>query len=149
VSKKISHFILSLQEQNNLIDSYWRPEAPLSFMAHNSETHCIGRAIAQAVSRRLLAAETGIHAQVSPCGICGGQKWHWDRFFSESFGFPLSVSLHRYSVFTRIMWGMGNGPISGRSSTGTKSHPVATITNLYKTVMFYIVYCMSMEEPLK
>jgi hypothetical protein len=22
-------------------------------------------------------------------------KWHWDRFFSESFGFPLSISFHR------------------------------------------------------
>jgi hypothetical protein len=25
-------------------------------------------------------------------------KWHWDRFFSEYFGFPLSISLHRCSV---------------------------------------------------
>jgi hypothetical protein len=24
--------------------------------------------------------------------------WHWDRFFSESFGFPLSISFHRYSI---------------------------------------------------
>jgi hypothetical protein len=23
------------------------------------------------------------------------KKWHWDRIFSESFGFPLSVSFHR------------------------------------------------------
>jgi hypothetical protein len=22
-------------------------------------------------------------------------KWHWDRFFPEYFGFPLSVSFHR------------------------------------------------------
>jgi hypothetical protein len=25
-------------------------------------------------------------------------KWHWDRFFSEYFGFPLSVSFHRCSI---------------------------------------------------
>jgi hypothetical protein len=22
-------------------------------------------------------------------------KWHWDRFFPEYFGFPLSISIHR------------------------------------------------------
>jgi hypothetical protein len=22
-------------------------------------------------------------------------KWHWDRFFSQFFGFPLSISFHR------------------------------------------------------
>jgi hypothetical protein len=25
-------------------------------------------------------------------------KWHWDRFFPEYFGFPLSVSFHRCSI---------------------------------------------------
>jgi hypothetical protein len=25
-------------------------------------------------------------------------KWHWDRFFPEFFGFPLSVSFHRCSI---------------------------------------------------
>jgi hypothetical protein len=25
-------------------------------------------------------------------------KWHWDRFFLEFFGFPLSVSFHRCSI---------------------------------------------------
>jgi hypothetical protein len=25
-------------------------------------------------------------------------KWHWDRFVPEYFGFPLSVSFHRYSI---------------------------------------------------
>jgi hypothetical protein len=25
-------------------------------------------------------------------------KWHWDRFFSEYFGFALSVSFHRCSI---------------------------------------------------
>jgi hypothetical protein len=26
------------------------------------------------------------------------RKWHWDRFFPEYFGFPLSVSFHRCSI---------------------------------------------------
>jgi hypothetical protein len=25
-------------------------------------------------------------------------KWHCDRSFSEYFGFPLSISFHRYSI---------------------------------------------------
>jgi hypothetical protein len=25
-------------------------------------------------------------------------KWHWDRFFSEYVGFPLSISFHRSSI---------------------------------------------------
>jgi hypothetical protein len=25
-------------------------------------------------------------------------KWHWDRFFSEYFGFPLSISFHRCPI---------------------------------------------------
>jgi uncharacterized membrane protein YiaA len=25
-------------------------------------------------------------------------KWHWDRFFSEYFGFPLSISFYRCSI---------------------------------------------------
>jgi hypothetical protein len=25
-------------------------------------------------------------------------KWHWDRFFPEYFGFPLSLSFHRCSI---------------------------------------------------
>jgi hypothetical protein len=32
-------------------------------------------------------------------------KWHSDRFLSESFGFPLSVSFHRCSTFTRVSSG--------------------------------------------
>ena len=25
-------------------------------------------------------------------------KWHWDRFFPEYFGFPLSILFHRCSI---------------------------------------------------
>jgi hypothetical protein len=48
-----------------------------------------GRAIAQAVGGRLHTAQTGVHSQGSPCGICGGHIGNLDRFFSESFLFPL------------------------------------------------------------
>jgi hypothetical protein len=36
--------------------------------------HVGSRAMAQAVSRRPLTAETRVCARVSPCGICGGQS---------------------------------------------------------------------------
>jgi hypothetical protein len=52
-------------------------------------------------------------------------KWHWDRFFSEFFGFPLSVSFHHGSPFSYINWGMNNMPVRGRSSE-TQAHPIAT-----------------------
>jgi hypothetical protein len=47
----------------------------------------LGRAMAQAVSRRPPTAEDRVWSRVVPCGICGGKKWHWDRFFSEYLGF--------------------------------------------------------------
>jgi hypothetical protein len=30
-----------------------------------------------------------------------GAKWHWDRFFPEYFGFPLSISFHRCSIIPK------------------------------------------------
>jgi len=46
--------------------------------------------------RQLVAARTG--SQSNPCGICGQQSWHWDRFSSEYFGFLPSLSFHQCSV---------------------------------------------------
>jgi hypothetical protein len=56
------------------------------------------RAMAQAVSRQLLTAEAWVESQASACGICGVSKWHWDRFISEYFGFPLSSSFYQCSI---------------------------------------------------
>jgi hypothetical protein len=54
------------------------------------------RATAQAVSLQPLTAESRVQARVKPCGIWW-TKWHWGRFFSEFFGFPLPVSFRRRS----------------------------------------------------
>jgi hypothetical protein len=62
-----------------------------------SNTILEGRAMVQVVSRRPLTAETRVRARVNPCGICGGQSGHWDRFLSEFVGFPRAVSFHRRS----------------------------------------------------
>jgi hypothetical protein len=48
----------------------------------------VGSAIAQAVSRRLLTTEVRVHAQVSPCGICGGQSDTGIGFSSSPLVFP-------------------------------------------------------------
>jgi hypothetical protein len=55
-------------------------------------------------------------------------KWHWDRFYSESFGFPLSVSFHRCSIFIRISsGGWTNGPLE-TAVPHRHTHPIAIIT---------------------
>jgi hypothetical protein len=42
-------------------------------------------------------------------------KWRWDRSFSKSFGFPLSVSFHRCSIFTHISsGGWTKGPLEAQ-----------------------------------
>jgi hypothetical protein len=35
-------------------------------------------------------------------------KWHWDRFFSEFFGFPPSIYHSIVTLQTHIIWGMRN-----------------------------------------
>jgi hypothetical protein len=57
-----------------------------------------GRAMAQAVSRRPLAAEARVQSWISPWGICGGQSGIGTGFTPEYFGFPPSISFHRCSI---------------------------------------------------
>jgi hypothetical protein len=59
--------------------------------------------MAQVVSRRPLTAEARSGARVNLRGI-----WHWDRFFSEFFGFFLSIYNSTVALQTRIIWGMRN-----------------------------------------
>ena len=51
-----------------------------------------GRAMVQAVCRRLLTAESMVRRRTSPSGIYGGHSGTGTGFFSEYFHFPLSVS---------------------------------------------------------
>lgn len=46
-------------------------------------------------------------------------KWHWDRFYSGSFGFALSPSFHCFYIFTQYRLGLHKGLVTGRSSKGT------------------------------
>jgi hypothetical protein len=54
----------------------------------------IGRAIAQAVSRRLPTAAARVQTRVWSCGILWGRKVALGQVFSENFGFPCQSAFH-------------------------------------------------------
>jgi hypothetical protein len=54
----------------------------------------IGRAVVQAVSRRLPTAAAQVRSQVRSCGICGGQSVT-GQVSSEYFGFPCQFSFYQ------------------------------------------------------
>jgi hypothetical protein len=73
-----------------------------------------GHAMAQAITHQPLTMESRLHAQVNPCGICGGQSGTGTGF-SEFFSFPLSISFH-HPPYSYIILEMNNMSISGNSS---------------------------------
>jgi hypothetical protein len=75
----------------------------------------VGRATAQAVSRRPLAAEARVRARVSPCGICGGQSGTGTGFSSSSSVFHCQYH-STVALQTHIIWGMNNMSVIGSSS---------------------------------
>jgi hypothetical protein len=80
----IDKFQYVIQEQKRGSDmAYWR-----------------GRAMAQAVSRRPLTAESRIRARVNPCGICDGESGTGTGFSPSSSVFPCqyhsTVVLHTH-----------------------------------------------------
>jgi hypothetical protein len=52
----------------------------------------------QAVSRWPLTAKDRVLFPVDSVWNLWWKNWHWDRYFSEYFGFPLLVSFHRRST---------------------------------------------------
>jgi hypothetical protein len=53
------------------------------------------RLVAGLSSRRPAFVPGSVHVAFA------GTKWHWDRFISEFFGFPLSISFHHCSI---LIW---------------------------------------------
>jgi hypothetical protein len=85
-----------------------------------------GRAMAQVVSHRLPTAAGRVRAQVRSYGVCGGQSWHWGKFFSEYFRFPCQFIFHRLLHIHHLSSGAGTlgqlVPINGRRTKWIQSH---------------------------
>jgi hypothetical protein len=59
------------------------------------------RVMAEPVSYCLVTAKAKVRSRVCVRSVV--EKWHSDRFFSEYFGFPLSVPFHRCSILILIV----------------------------------------------
>jgi hypothetical protein len=66
---------------------------------HNMDKLRSGHSMVQRVTRRLITPEERIRYRISPCDF-RWTKWHRDRFSSECFSFPLSISFQPCSVLT-------------------------------------------------
>jgi hypothetical protein len=76
-----------------------------------------GRVIAHADSCWFLTAEAPFRYQVSPFGICGGQYGSRRGFSPSTSVFPCQYNSSGHS---RIIYGLDNRPVSGRSFTDTE-----------------------------
>lgn len=63
----------------------------------------------------------------------------------EASGLPLSVSLHSCSIFTRVLWGMGKGHFSGRSSALTVCDPTVSAQCLVQNNILHVFLCHKKE----
>jgi hypothetical protein len=53
----------------------------------------------------LVTVDDKVHALGAPCVFCRGQTGTRTGFLSKFFAFPVSVSFHSSSVFTRFVCG--------------------------------------------
>jgi hypothetical protein len=85
---------------------------------------CLGRAIAQAVSRQFPTAVARVRAQVRSRGICGGHSGTGAGFL-RVLRFPLPILIPTASHSSSIVRGWYNRPVSGRRTKWTQSHPTS------------------------
>jgi hypothetical protein len=72
----------------------------------------LGRAIAQAVSRRLPTAAARVRARVWSCGICGGQSGTGAGFLRVlRFPLPIFIPPITSQSPSSIIWGWYNRPV--------------------------------------
>jgi hypothetical protein len=71
-------------------------------------------------------------------------KWHWDRFLPEYFGFPLSISFHRYSITWKnekkiiFITGLHNKPQGCGASVASAAGPLKNISRGVETSLSHI-----------
>jgi hypothetical protein len=98
----------------------------LAVMASSIKIHATnqGHAIAQAVSRRLPTAAARVRAQVSSCGICGGQNDTGAGSLPVlRLPVPILIPTAVPHLSSSIIRGWYSRPISGRRTEWTQSHP--------------------------
>jgi hypothetical protein len=84
----------------------------------------VGRAIAQAVGRRLPTAGSRVRTQVGSCGTCGGQSGSGASFLRAlRFPLPILIPLTAPQSSSSIIRGWYIRPINGRRIRCTQSHP--------------------------
>jgi hypothetical protein len=100
-----------------------------SLFRNSSFVSLAGRAIAQAVSHRLPTAAARFRAQVSSCGICGGQSGT-EVGFLRVLRFTLPIRIPPTAPHSSsIIRGLYNRPISGRRTKWILTPPQETIRN--------------------
>jgi hypothetical protein len=81
-----------------------------------------GRAIAQAVSRRLPTAAARVRFQVRSCGICDEQSGTGAGFL-RVLRFPLPILISPTTPHSSVIRGWYNRPNIGGRTKWTRSHP--------------------------
>jgi hypothetical protein len=83
----------------------------LQFFINRSKSKLKGRAIAQAVSRRLPTAAARVRARVWSCGICGGQSGAGAGFLRVlRVSLPIFIPPIAPQSPSSIIWGLYNRP---------------------------------------
>lgn len=103
----------------------------------------LARAIAQAVSRRLLTAETRVRILVTPCGICGVQS-------GIGIGFSPSPSVSRVNIIPLLLY--IRSILSGRWTKDlleARSHIVLPHRNNQHKCILVISNVMSQNEHVR
>jgi hypothetical protein len=80
-----------------------------------------GRAIAQAISRRLPTAAARVRSRVRSYEICGGQSGTWAGFL-RVLRFPLPILVPPNASCSSVFRDWYDRPISGRRTKWTQSH---------------------------
>jgi hypothetical protein len=74
-------------------------------------------------------------------------KWHWDRFFPEYFGFPVSISFHPCSITRKrtkiiiiFITGLHKKPQGCGASVASVAGPFTTKKNPIAAYIFFLVF---------
>jgi hypothetical protein len=131
VDKIYSEYFNGLQErQERNVDNGNENYTPVTLYQKYLAAWCscssnvgLGRAIVQAVSRRLRTAAARVRVRVRSCGICDLQSGTGARFL-RGLRFPLPIRIPPIaSQSSSTIWGWYNRPNSGRGTKWTQSHP--------------------------